>query len=313
MSDDARRGTFTSRGHRLAYTMHGGGGRPLVYLPGLLLPARMNTPLAEHLSRHGHTVILLDPLGQGRSSRPRESREYSMGNFAVDVVGLLDHLGLREAVVGGTSLGANITLEVAARAPERLRGMVLEMPVLDNALVATASAFTPLLVAMTAAEPAMRAVSRLARMLPSPLIPLPLDVLLDALRQDPGPSAALLTGTFFGRTAPPREQRKTFRAPSLVIGHHRDPIHPFSDAGMLARELPHGRLLEASSILEMRFRPGRLHAEIERFLDEVWAPGIRIVRPPGPRARTAPPLRRAHMERPARSRRSLAPPEEQPR
>ena len=51
------------------------------------------------------------------------------------MVALLDHLEIDEAVVDGTSLGANTTLEVAALAPERLRGMVLEMPVLDNALL----------------------------------------------------------------------------------------------------------------------------------------------------------------------------------
>lgn len=277
MTHEVRQGTFGSRGRRLAYTIHGSGSRPLVYLPGLLLPARMNTPLAEHLAERGNMVILLDPLGQGGSSRPREAWRYSMSQFAMDVAALLDHLDIERAVVGGTSMGANITLELAALAPHRLRGMVLEMPVLDNALVSTVSAFAPLLVAMTMGEPLMGALSRLARLVPSKLIPLPLDALLDTVRQDPGPSGALLKGAFFGRTAPPRDQRQTFTAPSLVIGHHRDPIHPFSDAGMLARELPNGRLVEASSIFEMRFRPARLLGEIERFLDQVWRPDLRLV------------------------------------
>ena len=35
----------------------------------------------------------------------------------------------------GTSLGANAALEVAAQHPERLRGLVIEMPVLDNGLL----------------------------------------------------------------------------------------------------------------------------------------------------------------------------------
>jgi len=47
---------------------------------------------------------------------------------------LLDHLGVPQAVVGGTSLGANVALEAAVLAPERVRGLVLEMPVLENAL-----------------------------------------------------------------------------------------------------------------------------------------------------------------------------------
>ena len=50
-------------------------------------------------------------------------------------------------------------------------------------------------------------------------------------------------------TALHRSERRTFTTPALVIGHHRDPVHPFSDAGLLAEELPNGRLLEAGSII----------------------------------------------------------------
>ena len=42
----------------------------------------------------------------------------------------------RRRCIGGTSLGANVSLEVADAAPERVRGLLLEMPVLDNALEA---------------------------------------------------------------------------------------------------------------------------------------------------------------------------------
>ena len=74
------------------------------------------------------------------------------------MIALLDHLEIEEAVVLGTSLGANTALEAAALAPERLRGMVIEMPVLDGALLACALAFTPLMVALSFGEPVMRAV-----------------------------------------------------------------------------------------------------------------------------------------------------------
>src|SRR5215210_5430432 len=197
---------------------------------------------------------------------------YGMGFFARDVVALLDHLGVDEAVVGGTSLGANVTLEVASLAPERLRGMVVEMPVLDNALLACAVAFTPLMVALTVGEPVMRAVSRLARLVPERRVPWAANVLLDTIRQDPEPSAAVLQGLFSGRTAPHRSERRTFTAPTLVIGHHRDPVHPFSDAGLLAGELPNCTLLEASSILELRVAPERLTSEIADFLERCWRP-----------------------------------------
>ena len=278
MSQGVRRGSFRSRGQRLSYTVHGYGDRPVVLLPGLLLPARMNTPLATHLADRGHRVILLDPLGQGDSSRPRDMWRYSMSMFGRDVVALLDHLGIDQAVVGGTSLGANVTLEVASLAPERVRGMVLEMPVLDNALLGSAVAFAPLLVAVTVGEPVMKVVASIARHIPRSRLPFNAQILIETLGQDPGPSGALLQGLFFGRTAPHRDERRTFTAPALVIGHHRDPVHPFSDAGMLARELPNGRLVEASSILEMRMRPDRLYGEIDTFLDDVWHSRVHVVR-----------------------------------
>jgi hypothetical protein len=75
-----------------------------------------------------------------------------------------------------------------------------------------------------------------------------------------------------GETAPHREQRIQIEQPALIVGHPRDPLHPFSDSGMLAEELPNGHLVEANSILEWRLRPERLTRELTAFLQEAWAP-----------------------------------------
>jgi pimeloyl-ACP methyl ester carboxylesterase len=262
--------TFTLGGHRLAFTSYGEGPRVTVLVHGLLLSQRMHATLAEALAERGNRVITLDLLGHGRSDRPPDMWRYSMSTFGAEVIALLDHLELDDAVVLGTSLGANTALEAAALAPERLRGMVIEMPVLDNALLGCALAFTPLMVALTFGEPVMRQIARGARRVPR--LPWLLDIVLDTVRQDPTPSAAVLQGLFFGRTAPHRSERRTFETPALVIGHQHDIVHPFSDAGMLAAELPNGRLLQASSILELRLAPERLTNEIAAFIDECWLP-----------------------------------------
>ena len=261
--------TFGHGGQRLAYDVYGAGSRNLVLLPGLLLPRWMHDPLAQSLAERGNHVITFDLLGHGESSRPRDMWRYSMPIFARQVVALLDHLEIEEAVVGGTSLGANVTLEAGVRAPDRMRGLVVEMPVLDNALLGCALAFTPLLVSLTFGAPLTRLVSRVARRVPRGLAHLA-DVGLDWISQDPAPSAAVLQGLFFGRVAPPRSERSRIETRSLVIGHGRDPVHPFSDSDMLVRELRNGRLIEANSILELRFAPARLTGEIARFLDECW-------------------------------------------
>jgi pimeloyl-ACP methyl ester carboxylesterase len=264
--------SFSLDGQRLAYTVHGEGPRLTVLLHGLLFSQYMHQALARSLAERGHRVVTFDLLGHGESDRPREKWRYSMPVFGAQVVALLDHLGEDEAVVMGTSLGANAALEAACQAPERFRGMVIEMPVLDHALIGCALAFTPLMVALTAGEPAMRALARAARLVPRRTLPWQVDILLDLIRQDPEPSAAVLQGLFFGRTAPPREERRAMHTPALVIGHRYDFIHPFSDAGLLASELPNGRLLEASSLIELRVVPRRLTAEIAGFVEQCWRP-----------------------------------------
>ncbi|MHB1808206.1 MAG: alpha/beta fold hydrolase [Solirubrobacteraceae bacterium] len=282
---------FDFRGrHPIAYTEFGGGPaevtaagrrgrtarsakaktRPIVLIHGLLLSQAMDHPLAGALAARGNRVITIDLLGHGASERPPDMWMYSMRAFAQQVIALLDHLNIDEAVVMGTSLGANTTLEIASLAPERLRAMVIEMPVLDNALLASALSFTPILLGLTFGEPVAKLLQRATRAVPRRLLPHYGNVVLDLMRQDPRPSAAVLQGLFFGRIAPHRSERRTFTTPTLVIGHRRDPVHPFSDAGMLAEELKGSRLIEASSIVELRLRPERLTNEIARFLDDVW-------------------------------------------
>src|SRR3954467_13487984 len=193
-----------------------------------------------------------------------------MSFFGEQVIALLDHLEIDEAVVLGTSLGANTALEAATFGPGRLRGMVIEMPVLDGALLACALAFTPLMVALSFGEPMMRLLQFGARQVPR--LPWMADILVDTVRQDPGPGAAVLQGLFFGRIAPHRSERRRLQTETLVIGHRRDPVHPFTDAGMLAEELPNGRLLEASSIIELRVAPEPLHGRVAAFFEGCWRP-----------------------------------------
>jgi pimeloyl-ACP methyl ester carboxylesterase len=263
--------SFEFEGHRLVYDEYGEGDRVVVLLPGLLLSRKMHGPLAEEIAERGHRVLCLDLLGHGESDRPPEMWNYGMTLFGRQTVALLDHAGIGQAVVGGTSLGANVTLEVADAAPERVRGMLIEMPVLDNALLGCALAFTPLLVGLTFGAPIARLVGRGARLVPrgSSLLS---DMVLDWVSQDPKPSASVLQGLFYGRVAPPRTEREKMTHRTLVIGHYRDPIHPFSDSDMLVRELPNARLVEASSVLELRLTPERLTSEIVSFVEECFRP-----------------------------------------
>jgi pimeloyl-ACP methyl ester carboxylesterase len=119
---------FGHEGSRLAYTVYGEGPRTCVVVHGLLLSQKMHRPLARALAQRGNRVVTLDLLGHGRSDRPRDMTRYSMPFFGQQMIALLDHLEVDDAVLGGTSLGANATLEAAVHAPDRVRAWSSRCP-----------------------------------------------------------------------------------------------------------------------------------------------------------------------------------------
>jgi pimeloyl-ACP methyl ester carboxylesterase len=266
-----RIGQFFWDGHRLEFTEYGAGDRWVVLVHGQLMPRRMHQPLARRLAGAGAHVVTVDLLGHGRSDRPEDPLLYSMTAFGEQVVALLDELGAGQAVVGGTSLGANVSLEVAALAPDRVRGMILEMPVLDNAVEAGILAFAPLLFVSRFLPGAVSVVRWAAHAVPRGVVPFWAGVALDTMSQRPGAMAATIHGIFFGRVAPSSRHRRAIDVPALVVGHDHDPIHPAADAAMLAEELPHAEFVQARSILEWRVHPQRLDDLAADFVDRCWA------------------------------------------
>ena len=222
------------------------------------------------------------------TGRPR-CANYSMTVFGRQAIALLDHVEVEQAVIGGTSLGANASLEAAAAAPERVKGLLIEMPVLDNALLGCALALHP--AAGRASRSARRSrgsLGRGARLVPRGLCAARRHA---ARLGEPGPEAVRV-----GAPGPLLRPRGAARPRSagrcqhktLVIGHYRDPIHPFSDSDMLVRELPNARLVQASSILELRLTPERLTGEIVGVRGGMLPPrAARPRRPGGGRRRPA--------------------------
>ncbi len=262
---------FAYQGHRLAYQEIGTGPRPVVLLPGLLLPRRMHDPVARRLAGRGNRVLTLDLLSHGDSDRVEGMAHYSMAAFAEQTVAFLDHLELEEAVVGGTSLGANVALETAVLAPARVRGLMLEMPVLEGGFVAAGLIFASTMLAIRGGARVLDPLAALARRVPRGATALG-DSLLSWASQDPRTSADVLRGILYGRPAPPPGEREQIEAPALVIAHTLDPLHPFDDSEAAVRDLRNARLVRARTILEMRFAPGRLTGHVADFLDEVWEP-----------------------------------------
>jgi pimeloyl-ACP methyl ester carboxylesterase len=81
---------------------------------------RRLTPL---LTAEGFQVIVVEPLGIGRSGRPREA-DYSLTAQAVRVAAVLDTLELRRVTVVAHSLGASIAYRLAVERPDLVAGIL---------------------------------------------------------------------------------------------------------------------------------------------------------------------------------------------
>lgn len=262
-------GAFSWQGHRLSYEVRGKGPRTFVLLHGLLLPSGVNGTIATLLAERGHRVVLLDLLGHGRSDKPTHATDHRMEYAADQVVGLLDHLGVDRAAVGGTSLGANVGLWTAVRHPDRVQGVVCEMPVLERGTIGVMITLFPMLLVLRYAGGPARAFFRAVRRLPRPA-----NELVEAIFEtggEPREMAAVLHGYTSSPVCPTLSDRQKITAPVVVIGHRHDWIHPWDDAAALIDELPDARLVPARSFFELRTNPERLVGEISDFLDEVWA------------------------------------------
>jgi pimeloyl-ACP methyl ester carboxylesterase len=98
----------------LAYDDTGKGNDTLVLIHGAYGDRSVYSEQVRHFSS-SFRVITLDLRGHGESPKPEE--RYSIGQFAEDVAGLCDELGVRSANVAGHSMGGVVAVELAHRHP----------------------------------------------------------------------------------------------------------------------------------------------------------------------------------------------------
>jgi len=97
-------------------------GRPVLFINSLGADLRMWDPLLGHLPA-GLRVIRYDMRGHGLSDCP--PGPYAMDDLVADAARLLDHLGVRAAVVVGLSIGGMVAQGLAAMRPDLVSGLVV--------------------------------------------------------------------------------------------------------------------------------------------------------------------------------------------
>ena len=109
-------------GQRIRFDDTGGSGPPLTLSHGFLMDREMFAPQVDALSPE-FRVVTWDERGFGETDF--DGQPFTYWDSARDCLGLLDHLGINQAVLGGMSQGGFLSMRAALLAPERVRALVL--------------------------------------------------------------------------------------------------------------------------------------------------------------------------------------------
>jgi len=111
-------------GVHINYEEHGSHyGSPILLTHAFAATLQMWNPQFEAWKEY--RVIAWDMRGHGGSDSPASQADYTETLTVEDMASLLRHLGIKDAVIGGLSLGGYISLEFQLAHPEMVRALVL--------------------------------------------------------------------------------------------------------------------------------------------------------------------------------------------
>jgi len=112
--------TYERDGVSISFEDSGGDGPPILWSHGFLMDHSMFDPQVEGLPGYRH--IRWDERGFGRTEA---TGPFTYWDSADDAIGLLDHLGIEQAVLAGMSQGGFLSMRAALAHPDRVRALVL--------------------------------------------------------------------------------------------------------------------------------------------------------------------------------------------
>ncbi len=119
---DHRQGSYFKINGDTIFYQKSGHGPAMLLIHGFPLSGELFEGQYAALTG-SYTVIVPDLPGFGRSTTSTESQ--TEARYASDLFGLLDHLGVQKAIIGGHSMGGQVTLEMYHEQPSRFAGMIL--------------------------------------------------------------------------------------------------------------------------------------------------------------------------------------------
>jgi pimeloyl-ACP methyl ester carboxylesterase len=247
-----------------------GEGRPVVLIEGANLPLAQWDAQFDALARR-YAVIRYDVRGFGRSG-PADAAGYMAHD---DLHALLQHFGVRRAVLIGLSLGGRIALDFALAHPEMVDALVLAGPGLSGFDWSSDSSFLPIAAAAEKRDSVRAALLWLEHAYMAPAMENP--ALAPRLRELAVANARMWVSADSERVAPaPAAGRlREIKAPTLVMIGDRDVPDIHRIVEMIMRDVPGAKRVvfeRTGHVLHME-QPEKFNAAVLEFLDQL--PGAR--------------------------------------
>ncbi len=226
-----------------------GHGLPFVLQHGL--GGDVNQPFGLYRPRIGVRLIAFDVRGHGESRPVGDVNKLTIATLADDLIGLLDHIGINQSIVGGISLGAAVAVSVALRYPDRVHGLVLVRPAwIDQPLPENVHLYSTIARLIRGEGPEhgltkfRTSPEFLAMERESP------DCARSLVGQFEHPRAAECVARLERLAADtPCVDRACYgnlKMPTLILGNRQDPIHPWPLAQSLSELIPGALLREVT-------------------------------------------------------------------
>jgi len=228
------------------YKIHG-EGEPFIVIWGIGGEIPQFTHQLTSLLSKKYKIILFDNRGTGRTDKP--DHQYSMEMMAEDTVRLMDVLGVKSAHILGISMGSRIALAIAAKYPEKVKSLILNVaaarsPHKDDPLAA-------------------RSYERLHAAITQPGF-------LDAMGEHPPTVESFLRQFEALKNFDGRDSLGKIKSHTLIVNSTKDASTPVKFAIELSKGIPNSRLiLVEEDHLFIRNKPDLLLKPVIEFIEEI--------------------------------------------
>ena len=220
------------------YYEESGAGPHLIVAHGLAGCVSAHASSAADLAACGLHAVSYDARGHGRSGSTKTLDDYHYSALALDMLGLMDALGIARASICGNSMGAGTALMLALLHPDRVERLILRNP--PSEARSKSKTRTIRFGALMYQGLGVSLTSRIATLAGG-------HRMRESLRGQRRDAIATAIRGFLSGSPIPVDRLGEIKLPVLIMTEPGDLLHPVRSAEVMRERIPHAQFVQAPS------------------------------------------------------------------